>query len=198
MKKILLVLLLISPSIFVQISLGNGKTSNWTLNKQASNLTFTTTKNASKTEVQSFQQISGTIKRNVASLVVNLNSVSTGIEIRDERIKDLFFETKLFPQAAVKIKLSNSGIEMMKVGDIKEVELEAELNIHGIKQKAMVNAQIIYLESNKLLVNSIKPLIINLQAFKLLNGVNLLREIAHLKSINAAVPVTFNLMFTQQ
>jgi polyisoprenoid-binding protein YceI len=198
MKKILLVLLLISPSIFAQINLGTGQANDWTLNKQVSNLTFTTTKNASKTEVQSFQQISGTIKRNVASLVVNLNSVSTGIEIRDERLKDLFFETKLFPQAVVKIKLSNSGIEMMKVGDIKQVELEAELSIHGVKQKAMVSTQIIYLESNKLLVNSIKPLVINLQAFKLLKGVNLLCEIAHLKSINAAVPVTFNLMFTQQ
>jgi polyisoprenoid-binding protein YceI len=64
--------------------------------------------------------------------VVNLNSVSTGIEIRDERLKDLFFETKLFPQAVVKIKLSNSGIEMMKVGDIKQVELEAELSIHSL------------------------------------------------------------------
>jgi len=198
MKKILLVLLCISPSIFAQVNLGTGQGSHWALNKKASSLTFVTTKNASKTELQSFQKITGKIKNNVASLAVDLNSVSTKIDIRDERLRDLFFETKLFPQASVAIKLSNSDIKRMQVGDVKDIELEAELNIHGVKQKTVVNTQVVFLEEGKLLVNSSKPLIINLQNFKLLKGVNLLREIANLKSINAAVPVTFNLMFIQQ
>lgn len=198
MKRILLVLLLISPSVFAQINLGNTQAKSWVLNKQASHLSFVTTKNASKTEVQSFQKVNGEIKKNVATLTVDLNSVSTGIEIRNERLKDLFFETKLFPQAMVSIKLANSSIQNMKVGDVKDIELEAELNIHGVKQKSAVNVQVVFLDSNTLLINSSKSLIINLQNFELLKGVNLLREIAHLKSINSAVPVTFNLMFTQQ
>ena len=92
--------------------------------------------------------------------------MSTKIDIRDERLRDLFFETKLFPQASVAIKLSNSDIKTMQVGDVKDLELEAELNIHGVKQKAVVNTQVVFLEDGKLLVNSSKPLIINLQNFK--------------------------------
>ncbi len=197
MKKILLALLFISPSVFAQLDLGSSQSNSWKLNKQNSSLTFITTKNVSKTELQSFQEIKGQIKNNVATLTVDLNSVATGIEIRNKRIKDLFFETKLFPQASVKIKLSNNKIKKMEVGDVKNIELDAELNIHGVKQEVVVSAQVVFLKSNKLLVNSVKPLIVDLQNFKLLKGVNALREIAHLKSINTVVPVTFNLMFAQ-
>jgi polyisoprenoid-binding protein YceI len=198
MKKILLVLLMVSQSALAQVNLGEQKNTSWTLNNQASSLIFVTTKNASKTEVQSFEAIKGQIKNKKASLSIDLTSVVTGIEIRDERIKDLFFETKLFPQAKVSINLANSKIGAMEVGEVKNIELDALLDIHGVKQKLPLKAQVILLKNKTLLVNSVEPLIVNLQKFKLLEGVNLLREIAHLKSINAAIPVSFNLMFTQQ
>lgn len=197
MKNILLALLFISPSVFAQLDFGNQQGDAWKLSQKDSSLMFVTTKNASKTELQNFKQISGQIKNNVATVTVDLNSVATGIEIRDQRIKDLFFETKLFSQASAIIKLPARKFSAMKVGDVKIVDLEAVLNIHGVKQKETVSTQVILLQNNKLLVSSLKPLIINLQNFKLLQGVNLLREIAHLKSINSAIPVTFNLIFTQ-
>jgi polyisoprenoid-binding protein YceI len=198
MKKILLVLLMISQPSLAQINLGEHKSTHWTLNKKASRLMFVTTKNASKTEVQNFQTMKGYIKNQKASLTIDLNSVVTGIDIRNERIKDLFFETKIFPQAKVSINLAKSNIAAMNVGKIKEFKLNALLDIHGVKQSAPLKVQVILLKNKMLLVNSVEPLIIKLQNFKLLKGVNLLREIAKLKSINTAIPVSFSLIFTQQ
>jgi len=197
MKKILLGLLLISQSVFAQDSTDK-KLNNWVLSSKASTLNFVTTKNAIKTEVQSFQELSGKISNNIATLNVDLNSVVTGIEIRDERLKKLFFNTPLFPQATVSIDLSSNSISRMKKGDVKKLEVNALLDIHGVKQNVKVQLQVVALDKNKRLVSANQPLIINLQKFELLEEVNELRELARLKSINAAVPVTFNLMYIQK
>jgi len=197
MKKILLGLLLISQSAFAQVNPDN-QSGNWVLSSKTSTLNFITTKNASKTEVQSFQKLSGKIVNNIATLNVDLNSVVTGIEIRDERLKKLFFNTQLFPQATVRIDLSSNEISNMATGDVKKLDVNAILNIHGVKQTVKVPLQVIALGDNKRLVDTYQPLIINLQKFELLEEVNELRELARLKSINAAVPVTFSLMYIQQ
>jgi len=197
MKKILLGLLLISQSAFAQVNTEK-QSNNWVLSSKASTLNFVTTKNSIKTEVQHFQKLSGKIANNIATLNVDLNSVVTGIEIRDERLKKLFFNTPLFPQATVSIDLSSNSISRMKKGDVKKLEVNALLDIHGVKQNVKVQLQVVALDKNKRLVSANQPLIINLQKFELLEEVNELRELARLKSINAAVPVTFNLMYIQK
>jgi hypothetical protein len=58
--------------------------------------------------------------------------------------------------------------------------------------------QVTQLKEGKLLVFSKQPLIVNLSKFNLLAGLNKLREIAKLQSINMAVPVTFSLLFTKK
>jgi len=86
----------------------------------------------------------------------------------------------------------------MKKGDIKKLDVNAVLDIHGVKQNKKIQLQVVALDKHTRLVSAYQPLIINLQNFKLLEEVNELRELARLKSINAAVPVTFNLMYIQK
>ena len=53
-------------------------------------------------EVHSFSQLAGSINdKGFASIRVNLASVKTHIEIRDERMKSMLFETDRFPEAVV-------------------------------------------------------------------------------------------------
>lgn len=81
MKKIIFFsLLVLSQSVLAD----------WMLDKDQSVLNFITTKNASKTEVQSFDIMQGSIKQSLATLTVDLSSVDTGIDIRDERLRELF------------------------------------------------------------------------------------------------------------
>lgn len=190
MKKIIfLTLLMLSQSAFAE----------WVLNNKASTINFITTKNASKTEVQTFKAMRGGMSRdNQVAVMVDLNSVDTGIEIRDKRVRELFFDVVKFPKATVNVDISKAKIDSLKVGQSKAVKLDAVIDLHGIKRSMPVELQVTALEKNQILVFSNQPVIIDVQNFKLLDGVNKLREIAKLKSINAAVPVTFSLLFYQK
>ena len=199
MKKLLLItLLVLSNSAIARL---NFKTpthiGQWTLNSSASQLNFTTTKNASKTEIQSFKSLAGKIDNGHVSLTVDLNSVDTGIGIRDERLKTMFFDVVKFPKASVSIDLKKSDLSKLTQGQSKVLEFDAEIDIQGITQSIVVTLQVVALDKQQLLVFSREPIIIDLKNFDLLEGVNNLREIAKLKSINAAVPVTFSLVFSK-
>ena len=200
MKKILLLsLLLLSNVAIAKLNfVTTTHAGQWVLNNKASTLNFITTKNASKTEVQTFTKLKGKIAGTKVSMTVDLSSVDTGIEIRDERLRDLFFKVAKFPTATVTLDIKTSDIYPMKPGQIKTLNLKAEINLQGITQTVPVQVQVVELEKNQRLVFSSQPVIVNLKDFNLLKGVNALREIAKLKSINASVPVTFSLLFTKQ
>jgi len=189
MKKIIIfTLLMVSQSAFA----------GWALDEKASSLNFITTKNASKTEVQSFKEMQGQITDDQVSLTIDLSSVDTGIEIRDERIKSLFFKVISFPEASATIKIAPKSIKLIKQGQSRAMTVEAIIDLYGVKQTVPVNLQVTALKGKQLLVYSKQPVIVNLKDFNLLPGVNALREIAKLQSINSAVPVTFSLLFKKK
>ena len=199
MKKILfLTLLVLSNTAFARLNfVPSTHVGEWVLNNQASTLNFITTKNASKTEVQTFKRLKGKIAGTKVSMSVDLSSVDTGIEIRDERLRKLFFNTVKFPEATVTIDLKKSDLNHIKQGQRKVLQLDAEVELQGVVQTIPVELQVIALEKSQLLVFSSQPIIVDLKNFNLLKGVNALREIAKLQSINAAVPVTFSLLFSK-
>ncbi|GFO71398.1 hypothetical protein BJAS_P0844 [Bathymodiolus japonicus methanotrophic gill symbiont] len=200
MKKILLLsLLLLSNVAIAKLNfVTTTHTGQWVLNNKASTLNFITTKNASKTEVQTFTRLKGKIAGTKVTMTVDLSSVDTGINIRDERLREMFFNIAKFPTATVSLDIKTSDIYPMKPGQIKTLNLKAEINLQGITQTIPVQVQVVELDKNQRLVFSSQPVIVNLKDFNLLKGVNALREIAKLKSINASVPVIFSLLFTKQ
>ena len=200
MKKIIfLTLLVLSSTSFAKLNfVTTTHAGQWVLNNKASTLNFITTMNASKTEVQTFKKLQGKIAGTKVTLSVDLSSVDTGIEIRDERLRELFFNIAKFPTATVTLDIKKSDIYPMKPGQIKTLALDAEITIQGIEQTMPVQLQVVELEKNQRLVFSSQPVIVDLKNFNLLKGVNALREIANLKSINTAVPITFSLLFTKQ
>ncbi len=200
MKKILfLTLLVLSSTAIAKLNfVTTTHAGQWKLNNQASTVNFITTKNSSKTEVQTFKKIQGKISGTQVTLSVDLNSVDTGIEIRDERLRTLFFNTAKFPVATVAIVLKKSDLAHLKPGQRKILKRDADITLLDTTQTVAVELQVIALAKNELLVVSEQPIIVDLKSFYLLKGVNALREIAKLQSINAAIPVTFSLLFSHQ
>ncbi len=81
----------------------------WTLNTTDSYLNFATTKNTHNLEVHNFTSIGGDINAaGVATLTIDLNTVNTGVALRDQRMRDLLFETAANPTATVTVKLLRS------------------------------------------------------------------------------------------
>ncbi len=168
----------------------------WTLQADASNLSFVSIKNNAVTEVHRFTSLTGSVSETgVASLSVDLNSVDTGIEIRDQRMRDLLFETTLHPQAEVSLKVDAEEIGNIEPGKFKLLDSEATLALHGLSVTVPATLRVSRLDARHWLVTSEEPVVVNAAQFNLLEGLDKLREIAGLNAIAAGSPVSFSLLF---
>ena len=72
----------------------------WQLVSEASELSFVSVKAAHLAEQHHFKTVTGTVSDDgEAHLIVDLASVHTGIDIRDQRMRDMFFKVAEFPTA---------------------------------------------------------------------------------------------------
>jgi polyisoprenoid-binding protein YceI len=171
---------------------------NWQLSNEKSQFNFVTTKKGSGTEVHQFTQLKGDVSaKGEVNLIVDLTSVETNISIRNERMQKFLFETDLFPQAIFTTSVEQHDIETLQVGEIVQIDLAGEISLHGLTQKINTQVQVIKLQDNALLVSSLKPVIIQAKAFNLETGIEKLKTLAALPSINHSVLVTFSLHFTK-
>lgn len=168
----------------------------WVLDNDASRLSFVTTKANTAAEVHSFDIVDGEVDGDgKVSVSIDLESVNTAIEIRDERMRGMLFETEDYPTATLAASVDAEAIEALEVGETVTMPVEGELMLHGTTTSVTVEASIARLADDRILVSSYKPLVINAGQVGLAAGVEKLREVAGLPSISPAVPVSFVLVF---
>jgi len=168
----------------------------WQLDNAHSHVNFVSVKKSKIGEVHYFKELSGVLKDNgKAEINIDLSSVETNIGIRNDRMLKMLFETNLFPDAKISGNFDVNKIRKMKSGSTFDVNQSFTLDLHGKKQKMTTKVRVIKLSNQKIIVSSIQPMILNAGDFKLINGVEKLREIAGLPSISTAVPITFSLTF---
>lgn len=95
----------VSATTLINVGQGiGGDTSR--LDSQSPLLNFVSIKKVHVVETHRFESLSGAITdTGVATLVIDLNSVNTGIDIRNERMRNLLFETATFPQATASVDI---------------------------------------------------------------------------------------------
>ncbi|MFL1485291.1 cellulose binding domain-containing protein [Marinobacter sp. LN3S78] len=169
----------------------------WTLDAGDSYLGFVTTKNTHKVESHRFGTLSGSVADGTATLDIDLNSVETGIDIRNQRLKEMLFNTGQTPTATVAIELGDnlSQVQGLSAGEVMTLDVPAQVQISGETRDINSQLRVQHLGNQRFLVSSAQPLIITADQFGLENGVEALREVAGLDSISIAVPVDFALFF---
>ncbi|NMP30418.1 YceI family protein [Thalassotalea sp. M1531] len=171
----------------------------WQLDNTNSTVNFISTKKSEVSEVHHFEKLMGEIGDNgTVTLAIDLASVNTNIEIRDQRMRDFLFNTAEFTKATFSADVDLAFIKAMAVGEQKVIPLSGVIDLHGKQQKVDVKVQVVKLAANRILVNSFKPLLLNAKQFDLAAGVAKLQEIAQLPSISNAVPVTFSLTYVDK
>ena len=169
------------------------------LDSSKSSLHFVSIKKGTVGEVHSFEELNGSISdEGVANVNIELASVKTNIDIRDGRMKSLLFETDVFPTADVSVNIDAAQLASIEVGDIVTMPLALTLDLHGTSKVIQTELQIIGLGGGILLVNTMKPVMLNAFDYGLDVGVKKLMEVANLPSIASAVPVSFSLVFKRQ
>tara|TARA_B100001142_G_C14036508_1_gene540324 strand:- start:12 stop:605 length:594 start_codon:yes stop_codon:yes gene_type:complete len=169
----------------------------WSLDNSASTLSFVTVKADHVGEVHTFDQLSGSIDdRGNVEIMVELASVNTLIDIRNERMQSMLFETNLFPRAMITGDVDLASFAEMSPGASITAQVEFELDIHGVSNS--YNTELIVTRLvNGLVASTSKPIIVAAASHGLVDGVEALREIAGLPSISRSVPVTFNVVFDE-
>lgn len=182
--------------IFVLIVASAPSMAAWTLDNDASQVSFVSVKAGDAGEVHRFTQISGDLSNNGdASVVIQLASVDTLIPLRDDRMRELLFQTELFPTANLSANINMDVLNAIEPGE--SIDMTANLKLDLRNQQVELPAEMIVarLGDDRLMVSSRKPVIVNAASVDLVNGIEALREVANLPSISKAVPVSFVLTF---
>ena len=191
MKKISLVMLVmlgLSPCAFAD----------WSLLNDESTINYVSIKKSKIGEVNSFKKLTGSINDSGAvSLNINLGSVETNIPIRNERMKTMLFEIGEFAEAKISGTVDLARVSKLEVGDTYTDSIKLKLSLHGVSKDVTGDVQVTKLTHKRLLVSSVKPVIVSAEDYNLAEGVEKLLSAASLPSISTAVPVTYSLVFKQ-
>lgn len=168
----------------------------WTLASADSRLSFVSIKNNAIAEVHRFKQFSGSMDETGALVIkVPLESVATGIEIRDQRMRELLFEVGKFPEATITAALDAQQIRALRPGEHVVLNVIASLTLHGIDNPLPAEVRITRVSETRWLATSERPMIVEAVNFGLINGVDQLRKVAGLQAIGSGIPVTFTFSF---
>lgn len=170
----------------------------WSLDNDASQISFVSVKAGDAGEVHRFTEISGGIAADgKASVTIQLASVDTLIPLRDERMREMLFETELFPTALLSTSIDMDMVQAMEPGESMDMTASLTLDLHDQQIALFAEMIVARLGGHRLMVSSRKPVIVNAASVDLVNGIEALREIANLPSISKAVPVSFVLTFDE-
>lgn len=168
----------------------------WDLQAAASTFNFVSVKKDTIGEVLHFKKLSGQIDKNgKAGITIDLNSVDTGVQIRDERMREFLFETGKYPSATYQANVDPSLLDKLAVGEVKTVSLEGTLNLHGQSAKLPAKVSVVKTRDGLVQVNTLEPVLVNAEQFGMTAGVAKLMELVNLPSISSVTPVTFSLVF---
>jgi len=173
--------------------------SDWQLDAGASALNFVSIKSGSIAETHHFGDISGSVAEDgTAELLIALDSVETGIEIRNERMREHFFQTGEYPQARLTAQIDLAALTGLEPGQRTTLPLQGTLELHGVSLPVETEVTVTDLNGERVLVETAQPVLLHVNDFGLADGLATLQDLAGLPSITPVVPVTASLVFERE
>lgn len=167
----------------------------WALDPAASSLQFQSIKNGSKIETSSFATMSGAIGPDgTATLEVLLDSVDTKVDLRNVRMRFMFFETFNFPKATVTTQIPAELIADLATVRRKTVTLPFTLDLHGVTKTQQADLALTLIGDDLVAVSTAEPLNIAVADYNLEGGLAKLEGAAGV-TIVPSTTVSFDFIF---
>ncbi|MEE4204642.1 MAG: YceI family protein [Erythrobacter sp.] len=168
----------------------------WSVDAAASSLSYVSVKAGEIAEANSFSGLSGSVSpEGAANLEIDLATVETKVDIRNERMREIFFEVAQFPKATVSAQIDPAAFTALKVGESTVQPLAATLALKGVETPLETEVRVTRIAEDRVLATSVEPVIVDAGTLELTDKLAQLQEIAGLPSITPAVPVTFTIAF---
>lgn len=171
--------------------------SGWIMLPQDSTLGFVSVKNDSKVEMNNFATFTGTISETGdVQLRVALDSIDTKIDLRNVRMRFLFFETFKFPEAVVTAHIDPALLSDLMVARHMSLNLPFTLTMHGVSKDMTADMSLTLITKNKVVVSGIGVIPVAADDFGMLPNVTKLDEAAKVKVVPVG-SVTFEGIFAR-
>lgn len=182
---------------FAGVASANPLAPGWTLDRDSSTLSFQSVKKSVVVEASTFTSFQGAIRPDgTASLTIQLDSVNTGIDLRNVRMRFLFFETFEHPEATISTLLDTAVLrELTEKRRIKQT-LPFTLTLHGIEVPLEADLSITLINDDLVSIVTTRPIQVLLKPFGLEEGKSKLEEAAKV-DILPWTTVTFDLLFAR-
>lgn len=182
----------------VLLGLSSSAFADWTLLNDESSLHYVSIKSTNIAEMNRFKTLAGSVsEQGAVELKVDLSSVDTGVDIRDERMQAMLFDVAQFAQATVTGTVDLEQVTKLEVGQTYTDSITLNLALHGLSKEVSSHVQVTRLADDKVLITTLEPVVLNAADYKLAEGLEALRVIAKLPAISPVVPVTYSLVFQQ-
>lgn len=182
----------------VLLGLSSSAFADWTLLNDESSLHYVSIKSTNIAEMNRFKTLAGSVsEQGAVELKVDLSSVDTGVDIRDERMQTMLFDVAQFAQATVTGTVDLERVTKLEVGETYTDSITLNLALHGLSKEVSSQVQVTRLADDKVLITTLEPVVLNAADYKLAEGLEALRVIAQLPAISPVVPVTYSLVFQQ-
>lgn len=166
----------------------------WTLNKSQSQLNFVSIKKNMIGEIHSLNDINGEIQNGKASIIINPESVESNVPIRNDRMREFLFNTKLYPSINVMADVQDVFIKL-NPGTSTLATIPAQVSLHGQSQTLELVVRASMVNTTQLAVTTVKPVLVRADSFDLVTGIQKLSSLVNDIPIAESVPVTFSLVF---
>ncbi|KPP94791.1 YceI family protein [Erythrobacter sp. HL-111] len=174
-------------------------TGEWRIVPEASRLTYVSVKSGEVLETNRFTGLAGSVSENgTATVTIDLSTLETGVDIRNQRMRDLFFEIADHPTATVTAEIDPAAFADLAIGETRVQPLAATLDLKGVEGQIDTQVDVTRTAPDRVTAVSSEPVLVYADAFGLGEGIEQLRELADLPSITPAVPVTFALAFERE
>ncbi|WP_420583979.1 c-type cytochrome [Ruegeria sp.] len=166
----------------------------WTLTPEGSHLAYGTIKKDSVGEVNSFTGLSGHVTpEGKAEIEIDLSSVETNIDIRNERMIEHVFRKA--GSASLTAEFDMAEVSGLGVGETTTVYADAVLSLVGTNVSFEAEMFVARLSETQVMVSTNDMVFISTEDAGVNAGVDKLMELASLPGITRTVPVTARLIF---
>lgn len=166
----------------------------WTLNADSSHIAFGSVKKDTVGEVHSFESMSGTVGADgAAKIEIDLSSVQTLIDIRNERMVEHVFKNA--PTATLNAQIDMAEVAALTVGASTVVDATGNIDLAGNALELDAELFVLRISDTQVMVSTNDMIMLSTADMGLTEGIDKLMELAKLPGITRVSPVTLRLVF---
>lgn len=167
----------------------------WTSVADESLIAFGSIKKDAVGEVHTFEDVTGTVSdAGEVSISIQLASVETNIDIRNERMIEHVFKG-LDAVAELTGSVDMDDVSALDVGATMVTDFEGELSLAGVSSEIETEVFVARLSEDRVLVTTSDILMLSTADIGVTAGVDKLMELANLSGITRVSPATIRMVF---